>query len=129
MKGTVGKARGVIEGMLVSAVASVAGALDVFAADDVSVDWITSSNSGVFDNLNETAKEAMGSFYTLSVTVGSGVLLILMIFGFIKLGVFNGQMREQQKGALFYVLLGIMGIASAVSIFNLVAGIGTGVFQ
>ena len=71
----------------------------------------------------------MGSFYTLAVTVGSGLLLILMIIGFIKLSIFSGQMREQQKGALFYVLLGIMGIASAVSIFNLVSGIGSGVFQ
>ena len=66
------------------------------------------------------------SFLTNNIAI---TILILMIIGFIKLSIFSGQMREQQKGALFYVLLGIMGIASAVSIFNLVSGIGSGVFQ
>ena len=129
MKGIFSKSRRAAGGLLVTAMASVAGALDAFAKDDMTVDWIESSNSGVFDTLIETAKETMGSFYTLAVTVGSGLLLILLILGFIKLSIFSGQMREQQKGALFYVLLGIMGIASAVSIFNLVSGIGSGVFQ
>lgn len=126
MKRAIGKAVEVVDGALITAVFSAFGALNSYAEVDIS--WLQSDNGGAFENLEETAKATMGSFYSLSFTVATGLCVIFLIGAFLKLALYQGQMREQQKGAIFYILLAMAGICGAISIFSLVAGVSEGMF-
>ena len=130
MKRAVEKAVAAVDGALMSAAFSVFGALNAFAAEGESVDisWLKDSDGGSFETLEETAKSAMGSFYSLTFTVSTGLCVIFLIITFVKLAMYQGQMREQQKGAIFWILVSMAGITGAISIFSLVAGISEGMF-
>ena len=116
------------EGFILMAAFTAARAVDAFAGD-TNVDWLTSNNGGSFEELETTAKEAMGSFYSLTFTVSTGLCVILLIMAFVKLALYQGQMREQQKGAIFWVIVAMAGITGAISIFSLVAGVSSSVFS
>ena len=130
MKRAVEKAVTAVDRALMSAAFSVFGALNAFAAegDSVDISWLRDSDGGSFENLEETAKSAMGSFYSLTFTVSTGLCVIILIITFVKLAMYQGQMREQQKGAIFWILVAMAGITGAISIFSLVAGISDGMF-
>ncbi len=126
MNRAIEKAVTVVDGALMTAVFSVFGALNSYA--DVDIDWLQDSGGGAFETLEETAKETMGSFYSLTFTVSTGLCVIFLIMTFVKLAMYQGQMREQQKGAIFWILVAMAGITGAISIFSLVAGVSEGMF-
>jgi len=132
MNRVIRKAVAAVDGAIMTAAFSALGALNAFASSGgsgVDISWLNSTGNGSFDNLESTAKEAMGSFYSLTFTVSTGLCVIALIFAFAQLAIFKGQMREQVKGTIFWILVAIAGITGAVSIFSLVAGISEGIFQ
>jgi len=97
-------------------------------ADGADVSFLEGEGNGAFDSLTETAKSTMASMYQFVFVCSCGILVIALLFGFLKLGFFKGQVREQQKGALGWIVVAIIGVTSAISIFSLIAGISAGMF-
>jgi len=132
MKRVIRKAVAAVDGALMSAAFSAFGALNAFASSGgtgVDISWLNSTGNGSFDNLETTAKEAMGSFYSLTFTVSTGLCVISLIIAFVQLAIYKGQMREQAKGTIFWILVAMAGITGAISIFSLISGVSEGIFQ
>lgn len=98
-------------------------------ADGADVSFLEGEGNGAFDSLTETAKSTMASMYQFAFICSTGCLAIALLFGFFKLGFFKGQEREKQKGAIGWIVVAIIGVTSAISIFTLIAGLSAGMFS
>lgn len=102
----------------------------VFAAVDPQADvtYLTGNGNGAFDGVQNAAKETLASTYNLIFIISTGVLVIALMFGFLKLGLFKGQEREKQKGAIGWICVSIIGVTAALSIFTMIAEVSQGMF-
>ncbi|MBQ7557269.1 MAG: hypothetical protein IJT00_04320, partial [Lachnospiraceae bacterium] len=95
---------------------------------EADVSYLIAEGNGAFDGVQEAAKGTLASIYQLVFVISTGILVIAVVLAFMKLGLFKGQEREKQKGAIGWLIVSIIGITSAVSIFTMIAGVSQGMF-
>ena len=102
----------------------------VFAGEDIEVDvsYLTGEGNGAFDGLVEAAQGTLASTYQMMFIISTGILVIALMYGFLKLGLFKGQEREKQKGGIGWICVSIIGVTAALSIFSMIAEISQGMF-
>lgn len=95
---------------------------------ETDVSFLIGEGNGAFDGVKEAAKETLASMYQLVFVISTGVLVIAIMFGFLKLGLFKGQEREKQKGAIGWLVVAVIGVTAAISIFTMIAEVSQGMF-
>lgn len=97
--------------------------------DDLDLSWLENDQGTAFNKVNESAEAIGSSWFRLLRTVAVIVFLTALAGVAFTLAYAKGQAKQEAKGSLLYVILGIFVFFAAASLIVLIAGVGSSAFS